>query len=71
MFLRYSGNTLTGKRTPESAEATRLIRKLIGSPCLKYKTKEAAINPKPKKLNKVNILKIITIRELNADNWKS
>ena len=44
-----AGKTETGYIIPEKIEITILIRKLIGSDCLKYKTKDSAKNDKAKK----------------------
>ena len=69
--LKFSGKTVIGKTTPEKIEIIRLIRKLTGSPCLKYKTKDAAKSPKAKKGKSVIILKAITIKEFIRDNSNS
>ena len=69
MYNNCCGRTLIGKTTPEKIEINKLIKKFTGSPCLKYITKEAAINPRPIKGIKLNILKkmimIIFVKEIS------
>ena len=70
IFWRNPGKTETGYIIPEKIDSSRLIIKLIGSACLKYKTNDNAKNDNAKKgiimsINNKNEKKI----EANEKSW--
>ena len=46
IFCINNGKTVTGYKIPEKIETNKAIKKLTGSACLKYKTKDRPKNDK-------------------------
>jgi hypothetical protein len=64
------GKTETGYKIPEKIETNKLIRKLTGSACLKYKTKDRARNDNAiKGISIIKKSKTEKTTEISKNSW--